>query len=443
VTREIGLGSEHWIAERSRTLRPGETMIAGIDATGACWHSPAGNGADARLARAPGRMVAVLHAADTNGHDVAALLREARPDTEAALTFLVPHGHRPLTAVRDAHEVHSFLCTPRFFQRHHARILRGDVPAYDAAQAALTDPGFASIRARWWPHASTPVGATPSRASLAAPVTWLVPHRGELADLIRCLIHLRRARAPQDAVWVCLDDPASPAHDDLVHQFQDMRFWRCSPAGVGPYVARHVLGRSAGTDILIFQDSDDLPLHGRRDALVTAVRDGGLDMVGSNELRVEERVRQVLGLRFPASINAALGEMPGPVNEHVYLHPTTAIRVAALRDAGGFSTVRTFAADAQFVLRSHFLLRAGNVGDFLYLRRKHEGRLSTSSLTGHGTPARAAVEDLWRRDFARVRAGEIPLSDSSLMPEHHPALGDIRFEALSDRSSPARRRAST
>ena len=432
MTREIAIGPPPWVAERSRALHPDETLIAGIDADAASWHAPDSNDALGRLARAPGRLVAVLRGSDCRGGDAASLLGDLIPDAgEESITFLVPHGHRSLMMDRDAHEVRSFLCTPSFFQRHQARILGGGIPAYEAAQAAMTDAREVVVRARPWQPPSPAVAA--AQPVLDAPVTWLVPHRGELGHLLACLAHLRRAVAPQDIVWVCLDEPAAPVHDDLVHQFPEIRFWRCSPAGVGPYVARHVLSRRATTDLLILQDSDDVPLEGRRAALVAAMRDGGWDMVGSHELRVDERLHEVIGLRFPADINAALQAVAPMVNEHVFLHPTTALRVAALHRAGGFSTVRSFAADTQFVLRSHFFLRSGNVDGFFYLRRKRYGSLTTSPGTGHGEAPREYLEAMWRRDFARVRAGELPLAQSSLMPEHHPALAEIRLEPLRPR----------
>jgi len=162
---------------------------------------------------------------------------------------------------------------------------------------------------------------------------------------------------------------------------------------------------------------------------VAAIREDGVDMVGSHELRLDDRERQVMGWRFPEDINAALQHSRDDV--HVFLYPTTAIRVAALRAVGGFSTVRRFAADVQFLLRAHFSLRCRNLDDFLYLRRKRPGSLTTSPGTGYGELPRMLVETRWQRDFVRVRAGELSLTDSSLMPEHHPALAGIRLEELS------------
>ncbi|HSP97748.1 MAG TPA: glycosyltransferase [Candidatus Dormibacteraeota bacterium] len=427
MTCEISAGPPAWIAARSEALRPGQTLVAGLDATASGWHGADGGAARERLARRPGRLVAFLHADDVAGRDVGRLLDTPASAADESIAFLVPRGHRDPNAARDVVGVRSFLCSPEFFQRHHARILAGDPPAYGAAEAALAHP--IALRALQWPARSARASARGDASLLDPPVTWLVPHRGDPAFLDTCLAHLRRAAARHDAIWVCLDEPPAPAHTDFVRAYPEVRFWRCSPDGVGPYVARHVLGLAATTDILIFQDSDDVPLHGRRAALVAAIRADGLDMVGSHELRLEDRERRVMGLRFPEDINAALRRDPNDL--HVFLHPTTAVRVAALRAIGGFSTVRTFATDMQFLYRAHFSLRCRNLDDFLYLRRKRPGSLTTSPGTGHGELPRMLLENRWRRDFTRVSAGELSLADSSLTPEHHPSLAEIRLEELS------------
>ena len=161
------------------------------------------------------------------------------------------------------------------------------------------------------------------------------------------------------------------------------------------------------------------------------------DMVGSHELRLEERVRQVMGLRFPEDINAALQRRAHDV--HVFLHPTTAIRVAALRAVGGFSTARPFAADIQFLLRAHFSLRCRNLDDFLYLRRKRPGSLTTSPGTGHGEPPRMLVGESVAARF-RARQSRRALAGRLLADARAPsgAGGDPPRGAVPGAAAPQR-----
>ena len=219
MTCEISAGPTAWIAARSEALRPGQILVAGLDATGTGWHGPDGGAARERLARSPGRLVAFLHADDVAGRDVGRLLDP--PPTRRRRIDRLPRsatGYRDPHAAREVVGVRSFFCSPEFFQRHHARILAGDPPAYGAARAALGDPRPSiALRALQWPP-RPPRAATVDAAALEAPVTWLVPHRGDPAFLDTCLAHLRRAAAPRDAIWVCLDEPAAPAHADFVRR---------------------------------------------------------------------------------------------------------------------------------------------------------------------------------------------------------------------------------
>jgi hypothetical protein len=259
----------------------------------------------------------------------------------------------------------------------------------------------------------------------------IVPHAGDLSELARLLGLLEGLVRPPVVVSVGFDEPISEAHRALVRRFPDFSFHSVEPAGAGPYVVRHFLGSEAKEDFLIFQDSDDVPCLDRIPLLTRAMTETDYDLLGSHEVRIDDRFRSAYRVRFPVDVNRALRRS----TKHPQLHPTTVVRSAAFQAAGGLSTSRRFASDREFLLRGYFSMRIGNLSDYLYLRRKREGSLTTSGETGMHSPVRRELRKRWNLEFKAVRRGKLPLAESVLCVNH----SETEF-AFVDLRSGARRR---
>jgi hypothetical protein len=203
------------------------------------------------------------------------------------------------------------------------------------------------------------------------------------------------------------------------------------PYSNGPYVGRERLVRSGSASIVLFQDSDDAPTLSRRRILLSEMLESGADFIGSHELHVNEVLQRVVALRYPLDVSAALAASDG----HALLLPTSAARRDAIRAAGGFSTIRTFNSDLEFVYRAFFFLKMRNVDEFLYIRRIRAGSLTTAPETGILSPAREAHSAALRSDFERIKRKELALEESALRTQHRSDLEQIRIDRLRRRTS--------
>jgi hypothetical protein len=136
----------------------------------------------------------------------------------------------------------------------------------------------------------------------------------------------------------------------------------------------------------------------------------GAALVGSHELRLDELRGRVTATRFPLDVDAALRVRP----HHPMLFPSTLIRRDGYFAIGGLSTDRAFAYDTQFVFRASFGLRLANVDEFLYIRRRRAGSLTTTPATALGTPIRVELLASWVRDFHAIKANRLTVGRSSL-----------------------------
>lgn len=426
----IGAGPARWVADRVAALRRHSALLAGIDPAGEPWlREPAHPSDWGRLAADPGRFVGYFDGADRHlDAPPGDLLSATRSASGLWLEYVVAARQPPADNSRFDGPARSFLCSRDFYRQTRERIAQAWRPAFGALRAVLErGDTVIDLRVVPWPGEAEPARAAEAPADLT--VTWLIPHRGDAALLDHCLRYVEEELREGDAVWVCFDEDGHPAHAELMAAHPRAHFWRSEPAGLGPYVARHLLGQSATTPLLMFQDSDDLPLRGRRDRLVGTLAASGADMVGSHELRADELRDEVVLFRFPLDVNEATRAAVG----HALYHPTSVVRVDAVRRAGGFSTVRRFASDLQFLLRAHFTMVVRNCDGFHYLRRKRPGTLTTAPETALGTPVRAELGRRWRDDFRRVVRGEITLESSSLGVEPHADLERIRLRYLGAR----------
>ncbi len=262
-------------------------------------------------------------------------------------------------------------------------------------------------------------------------VQWIIPHKGPLFMLEACLRSVTESRDSADIVSVCFDEDVTDEHRDLAERFPWAEFYSSEPHSNGPYVSRERLVRSSPTPIVLFQDSDDAPTLSRRRVLLSAMLESGADLIGSHELHMNEIWRKVMAVRYPLDASAALAAGDG----HTLLLPTSAARRDAINAAGGFSTIRTFNSDLEFVYRAHFILRLRNVDEFLYIRRSRAGSLTTVPETGILSPARQAHSAALRNDFERIKRHELSLEDSALKTQHRSDLEDIRIDRLRRRRS--------
>jgi hypothetical protein len=387
------------------------------------------------LARARTPLVVFLHGGDVDGLGPVEPLLVPPPRREPqALGFVIVHRAPPERGTRDDGPVRSFLCSTDFYRDIHRQAFADERSAFRAAKAVLGRcSGWVGLHALQWPvprTATSRLWGTPARAD-AAPVTWLIVHRGDPAWLDATLRHVRVGCGGRDVVWVCLDEPRSRSHDDLVAAHPHVHFWRGAPSGLGPYVARHLLGSAALTRLLVFQDSDDLPMRNRRRELVQALT--GREPTWSDRTSCASTTG-AQGHRHPIPARRQRGARTG--DQHPLLHPTSVVRVDAFRRSGGFSTARRFGADLQFLLRAHFSMRIRNVDAFLYLRWKRPGSLTTSPGTGLGEPERAALARRWKDDFVDARRGTRHLQASSLAAEHREDLHRVRLVYLGSGFAP-------
>lgn len=139
-------------------------------------------------------------------------------------------------------------------------------------------------------------------------------------------------------------------------------------------------------------------------------------MLGSHELRIDEFVKKILIIRFPLNVNEALSNYIF----HPLLHSTSIVTKSAYLKTGGYSTEGEFGFDSQFLLRSHFFLKVGNIDEFLYIRYKRPNSLTTNKNTMIGSDRRSFLAWRWMVDFKLVSLGKLNLEDSSLKAKAHP-----------------------
>lgn len=359
------------------------------------------------------------------GAEAIELLRTCDP-AAAIFYFLLDRLAPPHVVCRDDGEVKSFACPVpayRLICEHHHGITT--YSCYQAAKAVL-DTDCAPVRMQCL---QLPLPAAPDVAPEHQDTRceWIIPHAGNLNLLQTCLASVAGEALPADQVSICFDEAVSEPHHALASRFPAFRYLASSPYGYGPYVARQRLSLESKADYLLFQDSDDVPCVGRRSRLEREMRHRQLDWVGSHELQVNELTQQVLAFRFPLDVTRALSHRPS----HPLLFPTSMIRRAAFARTGGFSTHRTFGSDTEFLLRAHFFgVAMGNADEFLYVRRKRPGSLTTNPATALGGPVRLALDKSWKTAFAAINQGQLELAESPLRLVQHSHFEQIKIAGL-------------
>ncbi len=212
-----------------------------------------------------------------------------------------------------------------------------------------------------------------------------IPHYQCEGWLLRCLHSIvEQTRAPQ-AIAV-LHDGAELPPIDIVKQFPEVSLYQ-SDVKVGPYALVQSLIDSTSFDAVLFQDADDWSARQRLELLLAEAERTGAELVGSQEIRVDEIAKRVHAVCYPQNVSHALSLSPG----HSLLHPTSLISTRLLRRLGGFATGLRFGADTELLLRAGFAGRIVNIPEGTYFRRHRQNSLTTSPETGLHSPARIAL----------------------------------------------------
>jgi len=240
----------------------------------------------------------------------------------------------------------------------------------------------------------------------------LIPHKGPLRLLNRCLFHLDRIEyLPQnidlsfdDRSWLKFELDNFPALSKVLSVYKNC------PYNVGPFVSRDFLIRRSNREYVFHMDSDDVAIKSRFSNQIAEMKKRNLDMLGSHELRIDEYKKSLFIIRFPLDVNSALKHL----TFHPLLHSTSVIKKSSFLKVGGYSTNGKFGYDSQFLLRASFFLKIGNIDEFLYIRYKRPYSLTTSKKTKIGSKLRTFMAWRWLVDFNLIIEGKLPLGNSSL-----------------------------
>lgn len=328
--------------------------------------------------------------------------------------ILLPHRTAPPVKRKPGRDVHGLVCDAQTF----CSLPRGgyrkpkSLPYHAAMFGIETPDGEFSLLCRQAPYTAE----VAPRANTGKSVRVIIPHRGDLAHLRNCLRRTVLAmRGVEGKVNVALDEDPRVEHEALAREFPSVRFWRVEPNGGGPYVPRHILGVSAQETYVAFQDSDDVPTRDRFSRLIREAEGQNADVVGSHVIDLHEDRDRAKAMRYPIDAVSPIETKP----QNTVFHPTTVVRSMALRTAGGFSTIRRFASDREFNLRSFFLSQTlRNIDEFLYVRRMRADSLIHSPETGMKSQARKELHVKWHADWIRILNRETTLEESSIRASH-------------------------
>jgi hypothetical protein len=355
--------------------------------------------------------------------DLVTSISDSTAASGAALILLVPRAEPPTLRARNDGPVRSFAVTTGVLRasREILAATRIEDLGFVLAQAV----GSGALRVETLLVRQFPP-SLPGRVAVAPamPIAAIIPHRGRKEDLAATLDLLSRADAAGLVIRVGLDEDDPSEYVDLVTAFPHVEFFVVAPVPAGPDAIRQVLIERTGEGLIVFQDSDDVSCSDRVETLRAAVDRNGCEFIGSHELRVDELRGEILAIRYPLDASAAMAVGPG----NPLLFPASIITAGAFHRTGGLSSDWPYANDTQFILRSYFFTRVANVDEFLYVRRRHAGSVTTSPETGMGTPSRSAQGLMWEASFRDVRDGRLSLTESSLSAKRD--ISRIRIRRL-------------
>ena len=276
-----------------------------------------------------------------------------------------------------------------------------------------------NVRVRWFSGESDEtedalVGvASASRLTRRSSVLAVVPHFNCQIWLRQCLESLVvQTRSPDDIVVV---DDASPQPPlDVCEAFPEISLLR-SDENVGwCRILQTVIERSAYDSYLI-QDADDWSCCDRLERLIRAAERTGAELVGTQELRIDDETSRIRPVCYPLDVNASAKERP----RHAQLHPTTLMSRDLVMRLGGLSGGLRFSGDTEFLYRALFVARIINVNAFSYFRRHRAGSLTTDPKTSlDSLPRKRLLERLYDRAAQNKErhAGGEPLLLDPMVP---------------------------
>jgi Glycosyl transferase family 2 len=247
-----------------------------------------------------------------------------------------------------------------------------------------------------------------SRSQYKTPKTILaiIPHLNCNRWLEQCLLSIVNQTHPLDNIAV-VDDGSEENPEAICRRYPQVTLLT-SPGRVGPYQIVQSLVTSTNYEAYLFQDADDWSTPDRLAILLDLIAVSGAQMVGTQEIRVDEINKLVSPVTYPLNVNFALTDKPG----HALLHPSSLILRSAILNLGGFSNNLRFGGDTEFLLRAHFHAKIRNSPSFCYFRRKRSHSLTTSPSTGLESPARQALLQQLKQtayqNYDRVNQGKEP-----------------------------------
>jgi len=238
----------------------------------------------------------------------------------------------------------------------------------------------------------------------------IIPHKGDwkyLRSALQFLKHLNTLK-----IYVGIDQEVDSDFILLKGDFNMAKYYNFDPNPAGPYIIRNYLIDHSKSELIFFQDSDDISCADRFLKLSQYIVGEGIELCGSHEVRIDYFDKSVRAHRFPLDVLYALG------NGAIYplLFPTCVMKRDAFYASGKLSEERIFGNDTKFLFNSFFILkRIMNVNEFLYIRRTHADSLTTSKETSIDSYARRKLLSSWYIDFEAIRNGNIKRAESNLI----------------------------
>jgi hypothetical protein len=251
--------------------------------------------------------------------------------------------------------------------------------------------GAGVLRDATWAGVPVCTGPAPRPAAgrpaltVGSSILVAIPHYRCERWLGACLRSVVGQAHPPSAIAVVHDGPEDPPRD-VVARYPGVSLYR-SAVRVGPYALVQSLLDATRFDGVMFQDADDWSSRDRLATLLAEAERTGAELVGGQEIRVDETRGVVRAVRYPRDVNAAFDR--GGAN--LLLHPAALMSTALVARLGGFATGLRFGGDGEMLRRAAFAARIVNVTSSVYFRRVRAGSLTTSRDTGLGSPRRDAL----------------------------------------------------